>query len=97
MKEEITNVDDYADWIQWAADGEHHKQNLPAAVSATGGSVLLQVRRMEITASGNNVRKQIIDDVKGDARWKDICQKLRIDRDLDELKRPLLWRLLEKY
>jgi len=97
MKEEITDADDYADWIQWAADGERHKQNLPEAVSATGESVLLQVRRMEITASGNNIREQIIDDVKRDARWKDICQKLRIDRDLDKLKRPLLWRLLEKY
>ncbi len=41
MKEEITNADDYANWIQWAADGERHKQNLPEAVSATGESVLL--------------------------------------------------------
>jgi len=41
MKEEITNADDYADWIQWAADGEHHKQNLSEAVSAIGRSVLL--------------------------------------------------------
>ncbi len=79
MKEEITDADDYADWIQWAADGERHKQNLSEAVSATGESVLLQVQRMEITASSGNVGKQIIDDVKGDTRWKDICQKFRID------------------
>ncbi len=25
MKEEITDADDYADWIQWAADGERPK------------------------------------------------------------------------
>jgi hypothetical protein len=73
MKEEITDADDYADWIQWASDGERHKQNLPKAVSARGESMLLQVQRMEITASGSNVREQIIDDVKGDTRWKDIC------------------------
>jgi len=97
MKEEITDADNYADWIQWAVDGEHHKQNLPEAVSATRESMLLQVQRIEITAFGNNVREQIIDDVKGDTRWKDICQKLRIDQDLDELKRPLLWKLLERY
>jgi hypothetical protein len=77
MKEEITDADDYADWIQWAADGERHKQNLSKVVSATGESVLLQVQRMEITTSGGNVGEQIIDDVKGDTRWKDICQKLR--------------------
>jgi len=41
MKEEITDADDYADWIQWAADGEGHKQNLPEAVNATGESMLL--------------------------------------------------------
>jgi hypothetical protein len=97
MKEEITDADDYADWIQWAANGEHHKQNLSEAVSATGESVLLQVQRMEIIASGGNVREQIINDLKGDTTWKDICQKLRIDQDLDELKRPLLWKLLERY
>jgi hypothetical protein len=79
MKEEITDADDYADWIQWAADGERHNQNLSEAMSATGGSVLLQVQRREIIASGGNVREQIIDDLKGDTRWKDICQKLRID------------------
>jgi hypothetical protein len=41
MKKEITDANDYADWIQWAADEEHHKQNLSETVSATGGSVLL--------------------------------------------------------
>jgi len=25
MKEEITDADDYADWIRWAADEEHNK------------------------------------------------------------------------
>ncbi len=79
MKEEITDADDYVDWIQWATDGERHKQNLSEVVSATRGSVLLQVQRREITASGSNVREQIINDLKGDTRWKDICQKLRID------------------
>ncbi len=32
-----------------------------------------------------------------DSRWKGICQKLRIDPGLDELKRPLLWKVLERY
>ncbi|CAM6012376.1 unnamed protein product [Sphagnum balticum] len=41
MKEEITDADDYAHWIQWAADGEHHKQNLSEAANATGESMLL--------------------------------------------------------
>jgi len=32
-----------------------------------------------------------------DSRWKDICQKLRIDPGLDELKRLMLWKVLERY
>jgi hypothetical protein len=31
------------------------------------------------------------------SRGEDICQKLRIDQNLDELKRPLLWKMLERY
>ncbi len=90
MKEEITDADDYTDWIRWAVDGEHHKQNPSEAVNATRGSVLLQVQQMEVVASSDNNRKRITDDRKGDARWEDICQKLRVDQGLDELKRPLL-------
>jgi hypothetical protein len=97
MKEEITDANDYADWIQWAVDGEHHKQNPSEATNATGGSVLLQVQQMEVVACSDNERKRITDDRRGDARWEDICQKLRIDQGLDELKRPLLWSLLERY
>ncbi|CAN5950574.1 unnamed protein product [Sphagnum jensenii] len=43
MKEEITDADDYADWIQWAVDAKQDKQTLSEATSATGESVLLQV------------------------------------------------------
>ncbi|CAM5999720.1 unnamed protein product [Sphagnum balticum] len=50
---------------------------------------------MEITDSSGNVKERIIDDRKEDTRWEDICQKLRIDQNLDELKRSLLWTLLE--
>jgi hypothetical protein len=52
---------------------------------------------MEVTASSGNNRKRITDDRKADARWEDICQKLRVDQGLDELKRLLLWRFLERY
>ncbi len=59
--------------------------------------MLLQVQQIEITTSSGKIGERIIDDHKGDTRWEDICQKLRIDQSLDQLKRPLLWRLLERY
>jgi hypothetical protein len=97
MKEEITDADDYADWIRWAADGEGRKKGLSQATEATKESVLLQIQEVETTASDDRVREQIADGLKDDARWKDICQKLRINQDLDELRRSLLWRLLGRY
>jgi hypothetical protein len=97
MKEELSDADDYADWIRWAADEEHCKQNPSEAANVTGKSVLLQVQQMEVIASSSIVRKEITDDLKGKGRWGDISQKLRIDQGLDELKRPLLWNLLDRY
>jgi hypothetical protein len=52
---------------------------------------------MEVTASSSTVEKEITEDLKGKGRWGDISQKLRIDQGLDKLKRPLLWKLLDRY
>jgi hypothetical protein len=52
---------------------------------------------VETTASDDRIREQIADGPKDDTRWRDICQKLRVNQDLDELKRSLLWRLLRRY
>jgi len=31
------------------------------------------------------------------SRWENICQKLKINQSLDEQKRPLFWKVLERY
>ncbi|CAK9269732.1 unnamed protein product [Sphagnum jensenii] len=43
MKEELTDDDDYADWIQWAADEEQRMQSVSEAAIAAEESVLLQM------------------------------------------------------
>jgi hypothetical protein len=48
MKEEVTNNDDYADWIQWAADAEQRKQKPLEARNAGQEFVLLQIQQMEV-------------------------------------------------
>jgi hypothetical protein len=58
---------------------------------------LLQIQAVETTTSDDRIREQIADGLNDDTRWKDICQKLRVNQDLDELKRSLLWRLLGRY
>ncbi|CAK9881424.1 unnamed protein product [Sphagnum jensenii] len=97
MKEELSDADDYTDWIRQAADGDHCKQNPSEATNVTGKSILLQVQQIKVPASSSTVKKEITEDLKGKGRWKDISQKLRIDQGLDELKKPLLWKLLDRY
>jgi len=41
MKEEITDADDYADWIRWVSDAEQRKQALPGAATCAKVPVLL--------------------------------------------------------
>jgi len=41
MKEEITDVDDYADWIRWVSDAEQGKHALPGAANCAEVPVLL--------------------------------------------------------
>jgi hypothetical protein len=43
LKEEIIDDEDYADWIQWAAEEEQHMQSLSEAAIAAEESVLLQL------------------------------------------------------
>jgi len=43
MKEEITDADDYADWIRWVSDAEQGKQAFPGATTCAEVPVLLQV------------------------------------------------------
>jgi hypothetical protein len=57
MKEEITDADDYADWIRWVADAEQGKQALSGATNGVEVSVLLQVQHMDITNSHNNLKE----------------------------------------
>ncbi len=76
MKEEITDADDYADWIQWVADAEQGKQTLPEATNSAEISMILQVQQMDIVDSSSNIEERIADNRKEDSRWGEIFQKI---------------------
>jgi len=57
MKEEIINVDDYANWIRWVSDAEQGKQALPGAANCAEVPVLLQVQQVDIADSHDGLRK----------------------------------------
>jgi hypothetical protein len=98
MREETGDSDDYADWIKWVADAEQKKQ-APFGANNVEVPALLQVQQSDDDGSCKNPKDQIAstDEFGVGSRWKDICQKLRIDPALDKLKRPLLWKVLERY
>ncbi len=98
MREETGDSDEYADWIKWVADAEQKKQ-APSGANNVEVPALLQVQQSDDDGSCKNPKDQIAstDEFGVGSRWKDICQKLRIDPALDELKRPLLWKVLERY
>jgi len=43
LKEEITDDEDYANWIQWVAEEEQHMQSLSETTIAAEESGLLQL------------------------------------------------------
>jgi hypothetical protein len=73
MKEEITDVDDYADWIRWVADVKQGKQVISRATNGAEVSVLLQVQHMDITNSHNSLKERLADYRKADSGWGEIC------------------------
>ncbi len=64
-----------------------------------GAPALLQVQQLNDAASCKKLEGQITTTNESgvNSRWNDICQKIRIDPGLDEIKRPLLWKVLEEY
>ncbi len=93
MKEEITNADDYANWIRWVSDAEQEKQALPRAANCAEIHVLLQVQQVDTTDSHDNFKEQLAlsNNQKVSSRWEEICQRIRVDQNLDEKKGQQLW------
>jgi hypothetical protein len=89
IREEITNFDDYADWIQWVSDAEKGKQ--ASRVAARGAEVpaLLQIHQVSGNDAHFNHKKQLAlsDDQKMSTRREEISQKIRIDHNLEEEKK----------
>jgi predicted aspartyl protease len=88
MKEEITDADDYADWIQWVFDAEQGKQVISTTLKHEETPILLQLQQMDGDFFPNKFKEQlpIFDDCKTGSRWEEISQKIRVDKNLDEKK-----------
>ncbi len=88
MKEEVTDADDYADWIQWVSDAEQGKQVISTIPKHEKVPVLLQLQQTngDLFPKGFRERLPLSDNCKANARWEEICQRIRIDQSLDKEK-----------
>ncbi|CAM6008223.1 unnamed protein product [Sphagnum balticum] len=78
MKEEITNSDDYANWIQWVSNAEQGKQVISIASKHEEAPVLLQLQQVNRDLFPNKFKEQlqVSDNCKADSRWVEISQKI---------------------
>jgi hypothetical protein len=99
MKEEITDTDDYADWIQWVSDAEKMRQASMEVARCAEVPALLQINRVSRSDAHFNHKEQLAlsNDQKMSTRWEEISQKIRIDRNLEEGKKQQLWKMLGNY
>jgi hypothetical protein len=99
MREEITDTDDYANWIQSVSDAEKGRQASMEVVRCAKVLALLQINQVSRSDAHFNHKEQLVlsDDQKMSTRWEEISQKIRIDNNLEEGKKQQLWKMLGNY
>jgi hypothetical protein len=114
MTEEITDGDDYADWIKWATDAEKNRQTVHKFIHDVPVPLLLQQHYSKHDSAipmllqtvqvedGNSVFEHIekfgsYNHCESGIRWKEICERIKIDADLGEHGKQQLWGILERY
>ncbi len=114
MNEEVTDADDYADWMRWVADAEQSRRAMcesthDAAVTLmlqqlglrdiSSIPTLLQAVQMKDGDSNCNTTELLKSSSHEEmgTRWREICQRIRIDSSLDEGGQQQLWKILERY
>jgi len=92
MEEEITNTNDYDDWLKWAFNIEKIKHAMFESTSYAKILILLQVHQVESGGLNNNSTEQLTsfnnDEIS--TRWKEICQKVWVNPNLDKKKNQQL-------
>jgi len=59
MREEITDIDDYADWIQWVSDAEKGRQASMEVARCAEVPALLQINQVSRSDVHFNHKEQL--------------------------------------
>ncbi len=97
MREEISESDDYADWIQWVSDAENGKPISKESALCVEVPMLLQIHQESRKEAHPKQLASSADCPEVNTRWEEISQKIRIDHNLGEEKKQQLWRMFGKY
>jgi hypothetical protein len=99
MRKDITDIDDYAYWIQWVSDAEKARQASMETARCAEVLALLQINQVSRSDVHFNHKEQLAlsNDQKMSTRWEEISQKIRIDHNLEEGKKQQLWKMLRNY
>ncbi|CAN5950860.1 unnamed protein product [Sphagnum jensenii] len=97
MKEEVSDSDDYADWIRWVSDAKERKAcNMESTMSVEAPAVLQAQRPTKDEDPHNPVVSSSECSIES-TRWQEISQRIQIDRDLGEEGEQQLWKMLGSY
>jgi hypothetical protein len=84
MKEEISEFDDYADWIQWVSDAEERRTCSRESAVCAELPAVLQAHRPTKNENPSERLASSSECSNAGTRWEEISQKIRVDRDLGE-------------
>jgi len=96
MREEISDSDDYADWIQWVSDAEEQKACSRESTICVETPAVLQAQRPTKDEDPHNpiVSSECSNE---STRWREISQRIQIDHDLGKEREQQLWKMLGSY
>jgi len=86
MRKEISESDDYADWIQWVSDAERGEPNSKESALCAEVPAVLQVHQVNRKEAHPKQFTSSAGYPKMSTRWEEISQKIRVDHNLGEEK-----------
>ncbi len=97
MKEEISESDDYGDWIQWVSDAEERRTRSRQVAGCTESPAVLQTHRLTKDEDLSGRLATSTECSNMNTRWEEISQRIPIDHYLREERKQQLWEMLGSY
>jgi hypothetical protein len=97
MKEELSDADDYADWLLWVSNVEERRQDSRQPEQCAKAHGVFQID--QVTTSRAHIKQLALPTgcLNMSTRWEEISQKIKIDHNLRDDEKQQLWKILGGY